>query len=31
MYLAISRLQVMSGKENEFETAWKIVNKRLMV
>ena len=23
MYLAISRLQVMSGKENEFETAWK--------
>ena len=23
MYLAMSRLQVMSGKENEFETAWK--------
>ena len=23
MYLAISRLQVVSSKENEFETAWK--------
>ena len=23
MYLAMSRLQVMPGKENEFETAWK--------
>ena len=23
MYLAMSRLQVMSGKESDFETAWK--------
>jgi len=23
MYLAMSRLRVISGKENEFETAWK--------
>ena len=23
MYLAMSRLQVVSGKENEFEKAWK--------
>ena len=23
MYLAMSRLQVMSGKEDEFEKAWK--------
>ena len=23
MYLAMSRLQIMPGKENEFETVWK--------
>ena len=31
MYLAISRLKVVSGKENEFETAWKNREQRLMV
>jgi heme-degrading monooxygenase HmoA len=29
MYLAMSRLQVMSGKENEFETTWK--NRELVI